>query len=260
MDGPPIGSGPDAQGTLRGVEAPAPSASPRPPERPPAPTGRSLTARRLERSLVAAGVALLVLAGGLRVVGEVGKGRSLGRFEAARRAAGGDAPEAGGAPDTRLWSEERIRAWEESLRRELGAPLAVLSVPGVGIEVPVLEGTDELTLNRGAGHVEGTARPGETGNSGIAAHRDGFFRGLKDVAVGDAVELRTLTARHEFVVESIRIVSPEDVWVLEPTTAPVLTLVTCYPFYFVGNAPQRYIVRAVPLDGASGRATRPTHP
>lgn len=225
-------------------------------------TGGSGAIRLLERILATAGVALLAAASGARLLGGAGKDESLAAFEAARTAAAGKIRPGGGgaAVDTSLWSAERVRAYEESLRLEFGAPLAVLSIPKVGIEVPVLPGTDELVLNRGAGLIEGTVRPGEAGNSGIAAHRDGFFRGLKDVGPGDAIELRTLSGSRAFVVESVRIVAPEDVSVLDPTPSPVLTLVTCYPFYFVGNAPQRYVVRAVPSEAASAGAPRPTHP
>jgi sortase A len=113
------------------------------------------------------------------------------------------------------------------------------------IEAPVLEGTDDWTLNRGVGHIADTAAPGAPGNIGIAGHRDGFFRALKDIAVGDVIELDTLHETIPYRVERVWIVEPDDVSVLDPTTTPAVTLVTCYPFYFVGSAPQRYIVRAV---------------
>lgn len=213
--------------------------------------------RVIERSLIALGVVLLVLSGGAKLTGEVQKQRDLKRFEAAFAAAGSPSTAGDAGPgdpttplDTSLWSPERIKAFEESLREDLGVPLSILSIPKIGLEVPVLPGTDDLTLNRAVGLIEGTARPGEIGNSGIAGHRDGFFRGLKDVVAGDAIEVRSLSGRRSYVVESIRIVQPEDVWVLEPTSSPVLTLVTCYPFYFIGSAPQRYIVRAVSRDPA----------
>jgi sortase A len=200
--------------------------------------------------LIVSGVTLLGFAGGARLTGEIQKQRDLRRFDAALLAAapsrGPGASIAGSTPiDTSLWSPERIKAYEESLRKDFGSPLAVLSIPKIGLSVPVLEGTDDLTLNRAVGLIEGTARPGQSGNVGIAGHRDGFFRGLKDVGAGDAIEMRTLASRDLYVVESVKIVSPDDVQVLDPTAAPVLTLVTCYPFYFVGSAPQRWIVRAV---------------
>jgi sortase A len=121
----------------------------------------------------------------------------------------------------------------------------VLRIPGIKLEVPVLAGTDDWTLNRAVGHIEETAMPGADGNSGIAGHRDGFFRGLKDVHVGDELVLQTRGADERYLVERIWVVDPEDVSVLDPTPTRALTLVTCYPFYFVGPAPQRFIVRAV---------------
>jgi len=99
-------------------------------------------------------------------------------------------------------------------------------------------------LNRGVGRIQGTAHVGESGNLGIAGHRDGFFRGLKDIGPGDIVELETSYRRKQYLVEKIQIVSPEDVQVLQSTPEPTLTLVTCFPFYYVGSAPQRYIVTA----------------
>ncbi len=108
----------------------------------------------------------------------------------------------------------------------------------------MLPGTDDGTLDRGVGHVANTPQPGADGNSGIAGHRDGFFRGLKDITPGDAIELETFAADDVYRVERIWVVTPEDVSVLDPTSTSALTLITCYPFYFVGSAPQRFIVRA----------------
>ena len=157
--------------------------------------------------------------------------------------------------DDRLWSAKRIIAFKETLTNSTAPPIAVLRIPRIGLEVPVLEGTDEVNLNRGVGRIEGTATPGGGGNLGIAGHRDGFFRGLKDVARGDAITLETLSGPETYVIDSIQIVTPDDVSVLDPTTQPVLTLVTCFPFYFVGDAPERYIVRAV-RQGAAPVASR----
>lgn len=155
--------------------------------------------------------------------------------------------------DMSLWSEKRVRDYKASLKEHFDLPLAVLRIPKIGLEVAVLEGTDDLTLNRGVGHIEGTPRPGEAGNSGIAGHRDGFFRGLKDIAVGDRFGLATLAGEESYEVDRITIVSPDDVSVLDETPGPSLTLVTCYPFYFVGDAPRRYIVRAVRVPSVPGR-------
>jgi len=155
-----------------------------------------------------------------------------------------------GKPSYALWSKIRIKGYEESLAQAASSPMAILRVPKINLEVAVLDGTDDLTLNRAVGHIEDTARPGETGNCGIAGHRDGFFRGLKDVVRGDRVELETLAGTQTYRVDAIWIVRPEDVQVLDPTPQTALTLVACYPFYFVGHAPQRYIVRAVREDAA----------
>ena len=153
-----------------------------------------------------------------------------------------------GTPDQSLWSPNRISAWHEALSEPVPAPLAVLRIPKIRLEVPVLPGTDDRTLDRGVGHIEDTAQPGTDGNAGIAGHRDGFFRGLKDIAPGDAIELDTLQGKEVYRVERTWVVEPEDVSVLDPTPTRALTLVTCYPFYFVGSAPQRFIVRAVRVD------------
>ena len=148
------------------------------------------------------------------------------------------------AVDFNLWAGKRVTAYKQALAAHVGPPLAVLSIPRLRLDVPVFEGTDELTLNRGAGRIAGTARPGERGNIGIAAHRDGFFRGLKDIRPGDRVELAQLRRKFVYTVDNIAVVDPGDVTVLHPRPQPSLTLVTCYPFYFIGDAPQRYIVQA----------------
>jgi sortase A len=122
--------------------------------------------------------------------------------------------------------------------------LAVLEVPELGLEVPVYASASDLDMDRGAGWIAGTARPDQVGNVGIAGHRDGYFRVLKDAEVGDALELRTAAGLERYVIDDILIVDPVDIDVLDPTDEKVLTIVTCYPFYFVGSAPQRYIIRA----------------
>ena len=149
-------------------------------------------------------------------------------------------------PDMTDWAEGRIKAFRESLNLQFDPPLAELRIPSTGLIVPVLSKTDEISLNRGVGWIGGTALPDAEGNVGVAGHRDGFFRDLKDVAPGDVIELRTASGTRQYFVEWTRVVEPREVGVLRPTEGPALTLVTCYPFYFVGHAPQRYIVRAVP--------------
>lgn len=146
-------------------------------------------------------------------------------------------------PDYSLWSNRRTKLHQARLREPVES-LAVLRIPAVHLEVPVLEGTDEVTLNRGVGRIAGTSLPGKGGNIGIAGHRDGFFRRLKDIRTGDAIEMVTISGTDVFVVDRIRITKPSDVSVLRPRTKHSLTLVTCYPFYFVGPAPSRYVVEA----------------
>jgi len=146
-------------------------------------------------------------------------------------------------PDYSLWSNRRTKLHQASLRKPVES-FAVLRIPALHLEVPVLEGTDEVTLNRGVGRIAGTSLPGQGGNIGIAGHRDGFFRRLKDIRTGDSIELVTISGTDVFVVDQIRITNPADLSVLRPRATRSLTLVTCYPFYFVGPAPNRYIVEA----------------
>ncbi|HEY1907276.1 MAG TPA: class D sortase [Myxococcaceae bacterium] len=197
--------------------------------------------------------ALAVVLGGAwltaRSVAWISERRSLDAFRAAVSAPG-VAPSTevlAAAPtgiDQRLWAPERIRAYARALARPGPPPLAVLRIPRLGLEVPVLEGTGEWTLDRAVGHIEGTAGPGDDGNVGIAGHRDGFFRVLKDIAPGDLMELALVGKVRHFRVERLSIVEPDDTWVLAPSVRPQLTLVTCHPFYFVGSAPRRFIVHA----------------
>jgi sortase A len=148
------------------------------------------------------------------------------------------------APDVELWADQRIRDYEVSLKVEAAPPLAVMTIDRLGVQVPVYDGTDDFNLNRGVGRIVGTAAVGAKGNLGIAGHRDGFFRGLKDVAIGDSIDLLTGQGNLAYTVSSIDIVDPGDVWVLAPTDLTTMTLVTCYPFYYVGHAPKRFIVKA----------------
>ena len=160
------------------------------------------------------------------------------------------------APDKTRWSKGRIRAYKAAQitsNANDGTPLAVLRIPRVGLEVPVYSADTARNMNRGAVLVEGTAAPDTGSNTAIAAHRDGYFRVLKDVVVGDVVTVQTLSRFQRFRVTALEIVRPTDISVLRQTRAPVVTLVTCYPFYFVGPAPRRYIVRAVALKTVSIR-------
>ena len=128
---------------------------------------------------------------------------------------------------------------------ESGELVGRLTIARLGVSAIVLEGVDKRTLRRGAGHIPATALPDQDeGNVGIAAHRDSHFRSLKDIREDDTIELTTLDGTFRYQVEWTKIVKPADVSVLEPTDEPALTLVTCYPFYYVGSAPERFIVRA----------------
>ncbi len=200
------------------------------------------------------GLVLLVVYGGVRWYQHVASRAAVEAFEKAREAGRGspvrggagrlEDPSASGAVDVNLWSPKRIASFRQALAANSDPPLAVLRIPKLQLAVAVFDSTGELYLNRGAGWISGTARPGETGNTGIAAHRDGFFRGLKDIHDGDTISLRTPNRDLTYVVDQIEIVMPNDVNVLAPRSGPSLTLVTCYPFYFVGDAPRRYIVHA----------------
>jgi sortase A len=119
-----------------------------------------------------------------------------------------------------------------------------IEISRLGISTLVIEGTGEPSLRRAAGHIAGTALPGHPGNVGIAGHRDSFFRPLRNIHRDDIITLATLRGEYRYRVVSTKIVDPDDVTVLKADGEDVLTLVTCYPFYFVGSAPSRFIVRA----------------
>jgi sortase A len=119
-----------------------------------------------------------------------------------------------------------------------------IEIPRLLVSAVVVEGVDKTTLRRAVGHIPGTALPGQAGNVGLAGHRDTFFRSLKDVKIKDQVQVSTLAGNFNYEVESLRVVEPDNVGVLAPSGHNVLTLVTCYPFYFVGPAPKRWIVSA----------------
>jgi sortase A len=119
-----------------------------------------------------------------------------------------------------------------------------IRIEGADVESIVLSGEDDLTLRRAVGHLADTALPGQGGNVALAAHRDSFFRGLRHVEAGQHIEIETLDGTYHYVVTSTRVVEPTDLSVLEDTGAETLTLITCYPFDYVGPAPRRFVVRA----------------
>jgi len=204
--------------------------------------------RGIERVLLAVGLTLCAVFLAMFAYREIGSRLAIRSFEAAAaQAQSAPKQEAGvlqdpAKPDYSLWATKRIAGYRESLLRQFAPPVAILRIPKIRLEVAVFSGTDEWVLNRGVGLIDGTARVGESGNIGIAGHRDGFFRGLKDVAVGDAVTLTSASATMTYAVDKIEIVTPQDVSVLGPRPTASLTLVTCYPFYYTGDAPKRYIV------------------
>lgn len=197
------------------------------------------TLRVIEYAAWAIGIALVGFYALSRSQSAAARASDIESFAQAKATLPATAP-----PDFSLWAEGRIRKYRESLEEDLGLPMAILRIPRIDVEVPVLEGTSDPVLDRAVGRIEGTVRPGERGNSGIAGHRDGVFRGLKDISVGDWLEIETLTGKQSYQIDRISIVAPTQTEVLAQTEGPVVTLVTCYPFYFVGKAPQRYIVRA----------------
>lgn len=222
--------------------------------------------KTLERSLFAIGLALLALFAGGTASGEFGRRQGLAEFAAAHPDAGAraaqapaaiarqrqppvalarraQAPLAGTAP-----SPAPVRAAApvaSAAHAADSAPIAVLRIPGIALEVPVRRGTRGPVLARGAGLVEGSPPPGSDGNVAIAAHRDGWFRGLRELAIGDRIELESPDGTRRYRVVALSVVRPEDVGVLADVGAPAITLVTCYPFTFVGRAPQRFVVRGV---------------
>jgi sortase A len=206
--------------------------------------GLTRLAERLTWTLAAVTLGAWVF---LRVDARVSARQEIDRFAAARSAGSAS------TPDFTLWSAHAIEAWRASRTAKAPLPLGVLKIPRLRLEAPVLEGTADATLDRGLGHIEDTATLGSTGNVGVAGHRDSFFRVLKDIAVGDTIDVETLEGSASYRVERTWLVQPEDVWVLDPTPSPALTLVTCYPFYYNGAAPQRFIVRAVRASGQDGR-------
>jgi sortase A len=119
-----------------------------------------------------------------------------------------------------------------------------IEIPRLLLSAVVVEGIGNATLRRAVGHIPGTALPGQPGNVGISGHRDTFFRPLKDLKIKDQVQFSTLKGNFKYEVESLRVVEPNNVGVLARSGENVLTLVTCYPFYYVGPAPKRFVVRA----------------
>jgi sortase A len=149
-----------------------------------------------------------------------------------------EAPE--GAPNP-----QPVPSGRRPLQSEL---IGRLEIPRLSVSAMVREGADAKTLHRAVGHIPGTALPGDTGNVALAGHRDTFFRALRDIRKNDTIELETENGTYSYLVESTDIVGPRDVDVLAASSHQTLTLVTCYPFYYIGSAPKRFIVRAAQVE------------
>jgi sortase A len=144
-------------------------------------------------------------------------------------------------------TSEDVDAASKAVPRRIFAPgstVGRIEIPRLGVSAVIRAGTDARTLRLAVGYIPGTALPGDPGNFGLAGHRDTFFRKLRDINPDDEIRIVTTDGVFRYDVQRTSIVMPEDVWVLDPTNYPALTLVTCYPFNYVGSAPKRFIVRA----------------
>jgi sortase A len=184
------------------------------------------------------GVALLLFFVAALAAGELGRRMDLENFTAAPATA---------SPDMSLWSTGRVAEYHRARQLFAAAPLAILRVPGLQLNVPIYPTASKMHLNRGVGVIAGMAMPDRGVNLGLAGHRDGFFRVLKGISPGTVIEVETHLRVHRYRVTSIDIVDAADARLLAETDDPTITLVTCYPFYFVGEAPRRFIVRGTYL-------------
>lgn len=188
--------------------------------------------RWLERALLAAGIVGIGIWVGSKVIPPLWQGWQGRQFENAKHASSAPEPQAASRPKN-------------------GDVLGRLSIPRLDISSMVREGDDETTLSLALGHIPSTSFPGQKGNVGIAGHRDTLFRALRNIHKDDVIQFETLTGMHTYEVDSTRIVKPNNVGVLKPRATPSLTLVTCYPFYYIGSAPERFIVSAHEIPAAT---------
>jgi sortase A len=206
--------------------------------------------RYLELSIWGVGLALIFLWAGARAWSEHARASGIQAFRDDQLVGAQLRPSrftSHVSVDQSLWSRARTAAYANSSIAS-SMPEAILRIPSIQLEVPVYAGTSELNLNRGAAHIEGTSARVQAGNIGIAGHRDGFFRSLKHIRIGADIYLEVAQKSIRYRVVDLSIVMPSDVQPLAPTEVPSITLVTCYPFYFVGSAPNRYIVRGELVD------------
>jgi sortase A len=200
--------------------------------------------------LFGSGLALMALYAVTLVAGELARRSDIQNFSSAP-AHENEWRASTPPPDMSLWSAQRARDFQLAETHTVAPPLAVLRVAQLDLAVPVYPTTAEVHLNRGVGLIAGTALPDRGGNLGLAGHRDGYFRVLKDIAPGTVIEVETHRRVHRYRVSSIDVVDKADGRLLVDTDEPTITLVTCYPFYFVGDAPRRFVVRGVYLWPAS---------
>jgi sortase A len=205
--------------------------------------GRSMLGK-LQIALLLAGTLALGYAGFVTIRGHLYQKNALRQLEQTERDSGTNSARSGTpserSPDGR-WMQRVVA----------GSSFARMAIDRLHVNVAVIEGDSDADLRLGAGHIPYTALPGDSGNVGIAAHRDTFFRPLRNIRKGDIISVFTPGETYRYAVDSTQIVTPEHSEVLLPTTEPSLTLVTCYPFYYVGSAPKRFIVRAHQVSAAS---------
>jgi sortase A len=144
--------------------------------------------------------------------------------------------------EKKIFVQEQHKAGLSQPAPKEGDALGIIEIPRLRLKVAILEGTTSETLRLGVGHIAGTALPGEPGNIGIAGHRDTYFWSLQNIRTNDEIRIQTRAGVSRFEVDSVEIVDPRDIRVLAPSAKSVLTLVTCYPFHFIGAAPKRFIV------------------
>jgi sortase A len=195
-----------------------------------------------------AGIIALIYCGFMLLDAKLDQARQTTRFQRALKVS--MPPVAGGKQiqprPVRPAQPEASRLTPRSLatKGRRGSPLGRIEISAVGIAAMIMEGIDQRTLRRAVGHIPGTPLPGETGNVALAGHRDSFFRGLRNIRKGDDITVTTLEGSYRYRVESTRVVEPDQTEVLDDSGDAILTLVTCYPFAFVGPAPKRFVVRA----------------
>lgn len=197
------------------------------------------------RLCVIAGAALLTWSAVVVIDGRMSQRAARQSLETASVVSRADPRAPASAPALAPAADEAIDTPRPAPAVYTGSAIGALSIPRVHLSAVVLQGSDARTLRHGPGHLEHTALPGETGNVVIAGHRDSFFRPLRNIQVGDDIFVDTPEGRFHYEVSSLRVVNAHEVSVIEQTVAATLTLITCYPFWVLGHAPDRFVVRAM---------------